>query len=112
MGRKGSRYKLEEKLFYIGLVREDGWAPWAVQREYGVRPDQVRQWLERFEAAGVDGLKPRSIHQKYTKEFKLEIVQKYLVEHTSYPAALAREYGIPDNSVIVQWVSLYTSGQP
>ncbi|MGE9132246.1 helix-turn-helix domain-containing protein, partial [Lacticaseibacillus paracasei] len=37
MGRKGSRYTLEEKLFYIGLVREGGWAPWAVQREYGVR---------------------------------------------------------------------------
>ncbi|MCR1926219.1 transposase, partial [Lactobacillus paracasei] len=25
MGRKGSRYTLEEKLFYIGLVREGGW---------------------------------------------------------------------------------------
>ncbi|POE38459.1 transposase, partial [Lacticaseibacillus paracasei] len=75
MGRKGSRYTLEEKLFYIGLVREGGWAPWAVQREYGVRHNQVRQWLERFEATGVDGLKPRSVHQKYAEEFKLEIVQ-------------------------------------
>ena len=111
MGRKGSRYTLEEKLFYIGLVREGGWAPWAVQREYGVRHNQVRQWLERFEATGVDGLKPRSVHQKYAEEFKLEIVQKYLAGHTSYPV-LAREYGIPDNSVIVRWVSLYTSGQP
>ena len=71
MGRKGSRYTLEEKLFYIGLVCEGGWAPWAVQREYGVRHNQVRQWLERFEAAGVDGLKPRSIHQKYTEEFQI-----------------------------------------
>ncbi len=72
--------------------------------------DQVRQWLERSEASGVDGLKPRSIHQKYTEAFKLEIVQKYLAGYMSYPA-LAQEYGIPDNSVIVQWGSLYTSGQ-
>ena len=85
MGRKGSRYTLEEKLFYIGLVCEGGWAPWAVQREYGVRHNQVRQWLERFEATGVDGLKPRSIHQKYTEEFKLEIVQTVSYTHLTLP---------------------------
>jgi transposase-like protein len=110
MGRKGSRYTLEEKLFYIGLVRESGWAPKAVQREYGVKDDQVRQWIERFMSDGVNGLRPRRTQQKYSQEFKLEVVQKYLAGNTSYPA-LAREYGIPSNSVIVQWVSLYTSGK-
>jgi transposase len=59
MGRKGSWYTLEEKRFYIGLVREKGWACRAVQREYGIKDTQVRQWIERFEASGVEGLKPR-----------------------------------------------------
>jgi transposase-like protein len=110
MGRKGSRYTLEEKLFYIGLVREEGWACYAVQREYGVRHGQVQKWVERFEVYGVDGLKPRRTQRKYTEEFKLEVVHKYLAGNTSY-SALARAYGIPSNGVIYQWVSLYTSGK-
>lgn len=106
MGRKGSRYTLEEKLFYIGLVREEGWAPKAVQREYGVKDDQVRQWIERFMSDGVDGIKLRRPQQKYSQELKLEVVQKYLAGNTSYPT-LTREYCISNGGVIYQWVSLY-----
>ncbi|MDO1604160.1 transposase, partial [Lactiplantibacillus plantarum] len=40
MGRKGSRYTIKEKLFYIGLVTQ-GMAPNAVQRKYGVEHSQV-----------------------------------------------------------------------
>jgi transposase-like protein len=86
MGRKGSRYTLEGKLFYIGLVREEGWACYVVQREYGVMHSQVQKWVERFEAAGVDILNPRRTQRKYTEEFKLEVVHKISCRHTSYPA--------------------------
>ncbi|WP_203664861.1 helix-turn-helix domain-containing protein [Lacticaseibacillus sp. 53-4] len=110
MGRKGSRYTLEEKLFCIGLVRDSGWAPKAVQRKYGVKDDQVRQWIERFTSDGVDGLKARRTQQMYSQKLKLEVVQNYLAGNTSY-ATLAREYGISNGGVIYQWVSLYTSGK-
>lgn len=110
MGRKGSRYTLEEKLFYIGLVRDEAWSPGAVQKVYDVKDNQVRQWLERFEASGVDGLNPRRFQRKYSREFKIEVVQKYLAGNTSY-SQLAREYDIPNAVVIYQWVFRYTSGK-
>ncbi len=48
MGRKGSRYSLEEKLFYIGLVR-DGVSATSIHREYGVHHSQVAQWIMRYD---------------------------------------------------------------
>ena len=58
MGRKGSRYTIKEKLFYIGLVTQ-GMAPNAVQRKYGVEHSQVSRWLwitgDRWPAASTHG---------------------------------------------------------
>ena len=110
MGRKGSRYTVEEKLFYIGLVKDSGLSTKAVERKYGVRHDQVKQWIERYEADRVAGLKAKRTQQTYSQEFKLEVVQKYLAGGTSY-SQLARAYDIPNKAVIYQWVSLYTSGK-
>lgn len=110
MGRKGSRYTIEEKLFYIGLILDEGFSPRAVQRDHGVHHDQISRWLEYFEAKGIQGLKARRTQRRYSSEFKLEVVHKYLAGHTSYPE-LAREYRIPNLSVIHQWVSRYTSGK-
>lgn len=110
MGRKGSRYTLEEKLFYIGLVNDDGLSTKAVERLHDIGHNQVKQWLDRYEADGVDGLKARRTQRTYSQELKLEVVQKYLAGNTSYPR-LAKEYDIPNVAVIYQWVSLYTSGK-
>lgn len=109
MGRKGSRYTLDEKLFYIGLVQK-GQSANSIHRQYGVHDSQIQQWLERYESDGVDGLKRKRTNRVYSQEFKLEVVQKYLGGSTSYPK-LAREFGIPNSGVIVQWVFLYNGGK-
>ena len=108
MGRKGSRYSLEDKLYYIHLV-EQGQTISGIERQYGVKYDQVKQWIERYQAAGIDGLKRRKVRQ-YSAEFKQEVVNLYLAGGTSYPQ-LAKQFDIPNNSIIYQWVNLYTSGK-
>jgi len=108
MGRKGSRYSLEDKLYYIHLV-EQGQTISGIERQYGVKYDQVKQWIERYQAVGIDGLKRRKVRQ-YSAEFKQEVVNLYLAGGTSY-LQLAKQFDIPNNSVIYQWVNLYTSGK-
>ncbi len=108
MGRKGSRYSLEDKLSYIQLV-EQGMSARQIQRQYGVKDDQVRQWVQRFQADGIAGLKRRKIH-RYSPEFKQKLVELYLAGNTSYPQ-LASQFDIPNSSIIYQWVNLYTSGK-
>jgi transposase len=109
MGRKGIRYTLEEKLFYIGLVQA-GSTTREIERQYGVKHGQVKVWLERYQFKGVDGLKRAPGIRQYSKEFKLGVVQEYLSGGTSYPK-LARKYEVSNIGVIYQWVSRYTSGK-
>ncbi|PRO88638.1 hypothetical protein C6Y08_17835 [Lactiplantibacillus pentosus] len=94
MGRKGTRYSEEDKLFYIKLV-QDGMSANAIEREYGVKRDQVLQWVERINTGGIDALRRRP-QRTYTPELMLEVVQAYLAGGTSYPQ-LARQYNIPKN---------------
>ncbi|ARW51204.1 transposase [Levilactobacillus brevis] len=108
MGRKGSRYTIERKLFYIGLVTQ-GMAPYAVQRKYGIEHSQVSRWVKRFRLQGIDGLRHRFL-RKYPSELKSKIVLEYLEGHTSYPQ-LCDKYNISNVSTIYQWVHRYTSGK-
>lgn len=108
MGRKGSRYNIEEKLYYIHLV-EQGQTAFGIERLYGIKHDQVKQWVERYQIAGLDGLKRRQTRQ-YAPELKRKVVDLYLAGHTSY-SQLADQFDIPNISVIYQWVKLYTSGK-
>lgn len=110
MGQKGSRYSLEEKLFYIGLVR-DGVSATSIHREYGVHHSQVAQWIMRYDDGGPEALSGRRYQHAYSEALMLEVVQAYLAGGTSYPQ-LARKYGIPNHSIIYQWVNRYTSGKP
>ncbi|CCC78600.1 transposase, fragment [Lactiplantibacillus plantarum WCFS1] len=105
MGRKGSRYTIKEKLFYIGLVTQ-GMAPNAVQRKYGVEHSQVSRWVKCYGLQGIDGLRHR-LMGKYPSELKLKIVLEYLEGHSSYPR-LCDKYNIP---TIYQWIHQYTSGK-
>lgn len=109
MGKNGCRYSVEEKLYYIDLVKQHKMTPQAVQNKYGVKDDQIRQWINRYEVDGFDGLKPRPLG-RYAKEFKLKVTLEYLAGHTSYPR-LCQKYDIPNVSTIYQWVHRYTSGK-
>lgn len=109
MGRKGSRYSVEEKLFYINLMKE-GMAARAVEKTYGVQHSQVSQWVARYDAGGVDALSGHRQQRTYSEELMLEVVQAYLAGGTSYPQ-LARQYDISNSSVVYQWVKRYTSGK-
>ncbi|MCE6014008.1 helix-turn-helix domain-containing protein [Levilactobacillus brevis] len=108
MGRKGSRYTIEEKLFYIGLVNQSK-GPAFIQRVYGIKDDQVRRWGKRYKSQGIDGLQ-RHPNKKYTNDFKLKRVLEYLNGYTSCPR-LCDKYDIPNVGPVIQSVHQYTSGK-
>ncbi|MCH5465655.1 helix-turn-helix domain-containing protein [Levilactobacillus tujiorum] len=110
MGRRGSRYTVEEKYFYVKLVLDEGNSYHAIQREYGIRHTQVEQWVERYRKHGLEGLKRRPTNQAYTRDFKVKLINIYLEGQTSY-RKLAKQFNIPNAGIIYQWVNLYTSGK-
>lgn len=108
MGRKGTRYTIEEKLHYINLVNV-GMTPHGIETEFGIKHEQVSTWIERYESQGVDGLKLRK-QQRYSRDFKFKVVQLYLAGNVSYPQ-LVKQFNISNVAVIYDWVSRYTSGK-
>ncbi|MEL1196445.1 helix-turn-helix domain-containing protein, partial [Staphylococcus epidermidis] len=75
----------------------------------GITRNQVNQWIERYKAQGITGLKHRPLG-RYTKELKLKVVLEYLKGNTSYPQ-LCSKYNISNVSTVYQWVHRYTSGK-
>ncbi|WP_231957353.1 helix-turn-helix domain-containing protein, partial [Lactiplantibacillus argentoratensis] len=78
---------------------------------YGVHHSQVAQWIMRYDDGGPEALSGRRYQHAYSEALMLVVVQSYLAGGTSYPQ-LARKYGIPNHSIIYQWVNRYTSGKP
>jgi transposase-like protein len=109
MGRKGSRYSVDDKLFYIGLVENENWSTYQIEHAYGIKHSTVDLWVKRHADHGIDGLKRRIIIT-YSAEFKTKVVQEYLETNISLPK-LCEKYDISNPGVIYQWVSLYTSGK-
>lgn len=109
MGRKGSRYSLEEKLKIVKLVLEENISSYRIQLIYGIQRGQVKAWVSSYQKSGLDGLKRRPFG-RYSADFKLKIVHEYLQGNTSFPR-LCQKYDISNSSVIYQWVNGYTSGK-
>ncbi len=73
-------------------------------KKYSI-PDKstVRRWVNAYESQGYDGLEVKRKNNKYTLDFKLNVVNLYLTGEMSYQS-LANELKINNPSMIVRWV--------
>ena len=71
-------------------------------------PDRklIRVWVNTYQTLGYDGLKRSRKKQKYSTEFKRNVVKLYLTEEWSYQD-LANNLGITNPSMICTWVGKY-----
>ncbi len=70
----------------------------------------IRKWARQYEKLGTEIFLPKKHNQKYTKEFKYQVIQEYLKRGGSYEE-LANRHGISDSDTIYQWVMKYTKGE-
>ena len=71
----------------------------------------LRIWVNNYKAFGYEGLKPSSKHKSFTFDFKLYIVELYLLGSISYQQ-LALLFGINNPSLIVRWVNDFRRAGP
>nr|MCR5795925.1 transposase [Solobacterium sp.] len=70
----------------------------------------IRKWAHTYKALGPETFLPKKHNQKYSKEFKMQVVQEYMNGQGSYEE-LANKYGIPQRIAIRRWVIKYTEGE-
>lgn len=109
MGRKGSRYSIDEKLHFIGLLK-NGRSANSIEREFGIKATTISHWNYLFHHGGIVALKPKHTCKSYTIELKEQVVQEYLAGGISMPQ-LCDKFEVSNPGVIFQWLSRYTSGK-
>lgn len=100
-------YKKHESEFKLRLVKEyqRGKSINGLSNQWGVSTSQIRKWIDHYNSSGMHGLLRRS-HQKYTKEFKLKVVQTYLKKELSLRDCCLH-FHIPAVGTVSFWVGLY-----
>lgn len=108
MGRK-PKCTVEEKISavedYLNGVRSVS----EIMNDLSVKSKRtVRDWILAYQQQGVEALYPLAQNKSYTKEFKMELVQRYLNGEGS-AIDLCAQYGIRSHSTLKRWISMYNS---
>lgn len=112
MGRK-AKYSYEQKIQacedYLGGRKSASQI--AMELDMGKHNDSlIFQWAHLYEAKGPEVFLPKKHNQKYSKEFKCQVVQEYLDGEGS-EEMLAIKYGVASRRTVHQWIVKYTEGE-
>lgn len=89
--------------------RLNGEALKTIVQAHGVNERTVRYLVQRYRAKGATYILERVSNQKYTEQFKNEVIQEYLAGKGS-SSNLAIKYGIPSRCTVTKWVTEYNNG--
>lgn len=108
MGRK-SKYTKEVKLQAISDYKNGNKSMGQLCKELNCSNVSILTWIRGYRSQGEDFFNTPK-NKKYTKEFKLTVVNDYLLgKGSSYD--LAEKYKIPSKSVVLKWISKYNKGK-
>ena len=103
-------YEFKKQVVDAHLRGEGGYT--YIAKKYGVtNKRQVLNWVHSYEQFGDDGLKRSRKQEKYSFEFKLEMVELYLSSEVSYQE-LALKSGMKNSALIARWVNDFRIAGP
>lgn len=104
---KRSPVSLKMKLQVVHRCLERKSNPHHEAKQLGCSTHTVRQWIRKYKADGVGGLKESRTWNAYSKELKLAAVQDVLSRQFSVEEA-TKKHHISSRSVLKKWISKYT----
>jgi len=110
MSKRGTKHTLDERVAAVLSVIEKQRTVNTVAKEYEVTKSTINDWVRKYQADGVEGLKIAKTWKRYSSELKIRAVNFYLDGKGSLPVT-CKEFNISSTSVLRQWINLYTSGQ-
>lgn len=66
----------------------------------------IWDWILAYQNGGMEALYPVTANHSYSKEFKIEMVRRYIAGEGSVTDLCVR-YGIPAHVTLQNWISLY-----
>jgi transposase-like protein len=105
---KRSPASLELKLHVVRLCLEHKSNPNYEAKQLGLSSHTVREWIRKYKADGLDGLKESRTWKTYSKELKQAAVNEVLSGDSSVEEAIKKHH-ISSRSVLTKWISKYTN---
>lgn len=99
-------YPLELKIEVVQKYLSGSIGMMQLANEYHIASTgDIRFWLERYKAHGVEGLK-NIHHEKYSSEFKKRVIE-YMYATGASQQATAAHFNIPSRETVRRWMKLY-----
>ncbi len=105
MGRK-QKYSKETKLQAIHQYQSGIKSKLEIAEVLGCEITAIRQWIRNYESIGETSFDDKPRNQTYSTLFKQKVIKAYLDGEGSY-RDLAKQYQIPSEVTIINWVSKY-----
>ncbi|AJS57612.1 helix-turn-helix domain-containing protein [Paenibacillus sp. IHBB 10380] len=105
---KRSPTSLEVKLHAVQRCLGHKSNPNYEAKQLGVSKGTVTDWIRKYKADGLEGLKESKTWKTYSKKAKLAAIKELLSGHYSL-SAVTKKYHISSTSVLRNWISKYTS---
>ena len=100
-----AKYSTEFKMKVVKEYLETNISYKSLSEKYKLSHQEiVKRWVNAYKSQGYEGLKVKRENTKYTLEFKLNVVNLYLIGEMSYQS-LANQLKINNPSMITRWVN-------
>ena len=100
------KFTPEKKVEIIEAYRAGNVSKAQLRDIYGMNPNEITNWMARYDAHGIDAFKRGVGNAQYSQEFKLRCVEEYLAGQGSL-CELAAKYKIPGKETLRTWVKRY-----
>ncbi|MBO6254290.1 MAG: helix-turn-helix domain-containing protein [Bacteroidaceae bacterium] len=82
----------------------------SIAKTYGIAKHTLQKWVASYKEHGAEALLPKTGNTSYSKEFKMQCVEKVLRGELSVDDCTAK-YGISNDSVLRRWISEYNANR-
>lgn len=106
---KRSPISFEVKLQVVKRCLQHDSNPNHEGKQLGIDKQTVRDWIRKYKADGLEGLKESKSWKPYSHELKQNAIRDVLSGKYSVREATKR-HGISSKSVLTKWISKYTCG--
>lgn len=110
MSNRTTKHSLDEKIQSVRLVKDGQNSIHQVAKIYGIAESTIKDWVRKYTAHGIEGLKEARTWKSYSPELKTEAVEYYLDGKGSLNET-CEVFTISSDSVLSNWIKLYTSGK-
>ena len=107
---RSTKHTLEERYQATSEYLSGQYSKHFICQKYTISKNTFDNWIRKYKAGGLDGLKESRTWKKYSVELKTAAVLEYL-ENGRSPKKICDIYNISSISVLHKWIDLYTNGK-